>query len=160
MSRALSSNMTAAIFAQYTDKLPLFLIKIDHADFPTPVYLCNDRADLVSNGITYNSYGFAMKLPAEDTEQPQIQTQIKICNIDLQVIAALDALATEPTITVMIALWDTPDTIEYGPANFLLNGYDYDGKEILGSISYEMILSEPIPGDSFTPGDYPSVLTQ
>jgi hypothetical protein len=157
VSRTFSSTLLSSLFEQQTNEVLLFLLSIDHADWASPVLLVNDRADIVSNGDTYSSYPFDIQLPAEDPEQLQVQTTIKLSNVDRQVIAALRELQTEPTVTVSLALASTPDTIEYGPANFILSSYDYNAIEITGKLTYEDILSEPIPGDTFNPPDFPGV---
>lgn len=155
--RVLSSAMLRALLLQHTNEVVLFLVAASHADWATPIRLVDDRVAITSNGDTYNPYPFEVLLPDEDADQPQVQTQIVFCNVDRQIIALLRDLSTKPTIEVSLILASTPDTLEYGPAQFELTGYDYDVKTITAILSYEDVLHELIPGDTFNPTDYPGL---
>ena len=155
--RTFSSNMLRSLLLQHTNEVLLFLVTVEHADWGTPVRLVNDRVDILSNGETYNAYPFEFLLPAEDTERAQVQTKIILDNVDRQVIALLRELATFPTVMASLILASTPDTIEYGPAEFQLTAYDYDAQTITGYLSHENVLTELIPGDTFNPAHYPGL---
>lgn len=159
MSRTLSLTALAAMLAQNTGEVMLSLIVLDHADFTNPVRIVNDRQDIVSNGETYSAYPFEVLLPAEDSEQPQVLTQVKLCNVDRQVIALLRELATYPTVTLSLILASTPDTVEYGPAVFEMDSYEYDAQTITCNVTYENVLNEPIPADKFNPADYSGIFS-
>lgn len=154
MSRSLSSNALQALFAQETGEALLFLVEMDHADWGSPVRIVNNNVDVVSNSDTYTAFPFEVTMPTEDQEQPQPKTKLNVCNVDRQIIALFRALATAPTVELSIVLGSTPDAIEYGPAEFKITDYSYDAQTITATMSYEDVLSEPIPADTFCPADY------
>ncbi len=154
MSRTLSSTALAALFAQETGECLLYLIEFDHADWGAPVRVVNNNEDVVSGGDTYSAYPVKMTLPSEDAGRPQVQTKLVIGNVDRQVVSLFRALSTMPTCAVSIALGSTPSTIEYGPASFLVTDYSYTKHTVEMSLSFENILNEPIPADTFNPADY------
>lgn len=130
---------------------------IYHSSWASTLRIVNDRQDITSGGNVYSAFPFEVLLPAEDTEQQQVHTKVKLSNVDRQMIATLRGTSTEPTVTVSLALASTPSTIELGPMEFIMSSYDYDAAEITGILTYENILNEPIPGDTFNPQDYPGV---
>lgn len=156
MSRALSATAKAAIFAQETGECPLFLVEFDHTDWGSPIRIVNNTEDVVSGGNTYTAFPFELELP-ESAPDREARTTIRVCNVDRQIVALLDALATPPTATLSLVLASTPNTIELGPADFELVDYQYGTLVLEGTLAYEDVLNERIPADIFSPGDYPGL---
>jgi hypothetical protein len=153
VSRDLTSAALQAIFAQQTGEVLLFLVTIDHATFGAPVRLVSDKGDVVSGGETYSTFPFSVVLPTEDPEQIP-RCSIQICNVDRQILAALEELSTPPTVEVSIVLASTPNTVEVGPFRFLLVDYSEDALQIQGTLSHRNVLDEPFPARSFTPAEF------
>jgi hypothetical protein len=156
MSRSLSSAALQAIFAQETGEAVFFLVEIDHPDFVQPIRLVNNNENVISGGETYFAFPFDVSIPSEKSDELP-STQIRICNVDRQMIAALRALTTEPTVTLSVVLGSTPNTVEVGPFAFKLSNYSFDALSISGALGYEDILNEPFPSGAFNPAEWPGL---
>lgn len=156
MSRSLSSAALQAIFAQETGEAVFFLVTIDHSTWGTPVRMVNNNENIVSGGNTYYAFPVDIQLP-NDTAEQMPRTKLKVCNVDREIIAALRALSTKPTVTLSIIFSSTPNTIEAGPFNMRLENYSYDAETVTGDLILEDILNEPFPQGTFNPGEYPGL---
>lgn len=158
MSRTLSTPALQSLFAQETGEALLFLVTLDHSTWPAPVRLVNNQTDVVSGGETFSAFPLSISLPTEDPDQIPRCT-IQVCSVDRQILAALRALSTAPSVAVAIVLGSTPSTIEAGPFTFQLADYTYDSVTITGTLAHEDVLSEPIPAGTFNPTDFPGLFS-
>jgi len=156
VSRALSATSLAALLAQETEEVFLFLAEINHADWASPVRIVNDNQDLTSNGDTFVAFPFDVELVSEEPDRVAT-TVLKVCNVDRQIIALFDALATKPTVALSIVIASEPDTVIVGPQNFQITEYKSDQFVIEATLAYEDILNEPMPCHSYLPSDFPGL---
>jgi hypothetical protein len=151
-----SSRARTALFAQQTDEVFLPLLTITHASLATPIRVVHNPQNITSRGNLFVGYPFEMELPPQDPDQPP-RLRIAIDNIDRDIVASLRALSTPPSVTLEVVLAATPDTVEAGPFVMTLTGVDYDALTVTGDLAAEDVLSEPYPGDSFTPAKFPGL---
>lgn len=154
MSRNISSSLTSAINAQETSEIDLLLLTLSHSSITT-IRMVNNKTDIVSNGNTYTAFPFQTRMPNEkEDEMPQVK--IQICNVDRSIINILRNIDGMPTCQIDIVLASNPNTIE-ASFPFKLTQIDYNAITIEGSLAYEDVLNQKIPGDLITPQTNPGL---
>lgn len=156
MSRDVSLTARAAINAQETAEAFLILLTIDHADLDEPIRVTSDAVDTVSRGETYIRFPFAVTLP-DDRDDQMVRAQLTIDNVDRRIVNTLRSISGPPTVTLEVVLGSDPNTVEAGPFEFTLRNARYNALTVAGDLVFEDILNEPIPGDAFTPGNFPGL---
>lgn len=156
MARSLSSTLRSAVYNQETGEVFLILLEIDHDDLDDPLRFVDNTEDVTSNGDTYTAYPFLIDIPADDSDRlPSVQ--LSIDNIDRSILEALRGIDSPPTVNLSVILNSDPDTVELGPLEFTLKNIEYNAFVITGELSYEDILSEGFPKDSFSPENFPGL---
>lgn len=122
----------------------------------TPIRVVNNTVSVHKEGNVYLPFPFQINMP-DEREDRMPNVQLRIDNVDQQIVTALRQLDTAPTITLLVIMDSAPDTVEAGPFLFTLRRASYDVDSIVGELEYEDILREPIPGHTFTPSDFPGV---
>ena len=156
MSRTLSTAARQAIFAPETSKVFLMLLTINHSDMAGPVRVVNNYENITSNGNLFTAYPFLFRLPSED-EDTLAQVELQITNIDRLLVDSVRSISSPFTVTLDIALSDTPDTIEAGPFAMNMREVKYDAMKLTGTCNFQDILNEAYPAGSYTPADYPGL---
>jgi hypothetical protein len=154
--RSTSATLRAAVNAQQTGEVFLVILEIDHADMVTPIRVVNDQISVMSGGDYYAAFPFQVQMPDESDDTMPFVT-LRIDNVDQQIVTALRQLTSAPTVTLSVVLASDPDTVEAGPFTFSLAQATYDANAVAATLTYEDVLSEPIPGDKFTPNNFPGV---
>lgn len=165
MPRTISTNALRAMYAQETGEIFVILITITHPDLkdesgnPAPLRACTEllpaRAPFVSNGDEFVYFPFQIELPLDAADELS-QTRLRIDNIDGSIIDAIRALRQPPSVLLQIVLSSTPDIVE-AEFDMQLLDIDYDAIEIVGTLGWENILTEPYPGESVTPKFFPGL---
>jgi len=158
MSRTLSAAARAALFAPQTGEAFFVLLTITHPNLATPIRVVNNRANVVSGGETFIAFPFTVVLP-EETEETPGRARLIICNVDRSIVQALRALESPPSISFVIVLASSPDTIEAGPFNFTLRQAGYDAMTVEGDLELEDFLNETFPADRFVPATFPGLFS-
>jgi len=154
--RNTSLTFRQAVYGQETDEVFIVLLEISHEDLDSPIRVCNNDSNIESNGDTYIAYPFNITLP-EDSADDFPQARITIDNVSQDLTAAIRTIQTPPTVRIMVVLASDPDTIEVDLPGFIMTNISYDAKTITGTISVENFMSEPFPGDLFTPTRFPGL---
>lgn len=152
----MSSNAIVAAFSQETDKVYLVILKIDHANLSSPIYVVNNTENVTSNGDEYIAFPFKIEMPG-DTSEEVVKVRLSISNVDRSIVQAVRTCTSRPSVDLSVVLYDSPNTIEAGPFSFSLVGASWDELVVSGELSYEDILNEPYPGDRFSPAEYPGL---
>lgn len=152
----LSAKATAALFAQETAEVFLVLLTVEHQDLAEPIRVVNNTEDITSRGHLFVGWPFEVTLPDSDPQQVSRAT-LRIDNVDRQITAAIRGLTSSPTLTFEVIMASTPDVVEVSFGNMQLESVQYDALEISGELTYENVLIEPYPGDSFTPQNFPGL---
>ncbi len=153
MTRAVSLDFIAAVNAQETGEAFIVLVTIAHPDLPSPVYLNNSGANLVSRGNTYLACPFQPTL-VEDTDDRPPQAKLSIDNIDLTLVAALReaaAAGVPPLVALEVVRLSDPDLVEAEFTDFEMRDITYNSLTIEATLSLESLFQEPACGYSFTP---------
>ncbi len=156
MSRDITITAKQAIYSQQTSEVFLVLLTIDHADLGAPIRVVNNTVDIVSNGNTFIGFPFFIDMPQERDDQ-LARVTLTIDNVDRQIVTAVRSLTSAPSVVMEIVLASDPDTIEAGPFSFTMRDVRYDSLVVEGELSFEDVLNEPYPGDSFTPATHPGL---
>ncbi len=145
----------------------VFLITIYHDDLSEPIRVCSDAVErlgsdeynvyygVVSNDRTFFFAGFeACLVNDEDGAAPQVQ--ISIPNADRSMTEAIEQMGPGPAkVDIEIVFSDTPDVIEVALTGMEMVDITYDETTITGTVSRDLLFTEPYPSRSFTPKDYP-----
>lgn len=154
--RNLSNATLAAIYAQETSAVWLYLLTLTHPSLGAPIRLCSNVTDITSRGNVYTAYPFQIAIPSEiDGELPRVE--LLIDNVARLLVDELRTLATPLTATLELILASAPDTVEAGPWNCTLKKAEYDALTVRLDLGYEDILNEPVSYRRFTPTDFPGL---
>ena len=154
--RDVSLTFRQAVNAEETGEAFLILITIDHADLAQPIRVSSDAVDTESRGETFHACPFDLSLP-DDPDQGSAAARISIDNVDRDIVIALRSISTAPSVTMELVLASDPDTVEASFEDFELKHADYDALVVQGDLSIESFMSEPFPGDIFSPACFPGV---
>lgn len=156
MSRTLSAAAKEAMFSQETNKVFLMLLTLEHDDFAGPIRVVNNYDNVTSGGDVYTAYPFLFSLP-DEFEDSLSQVDLIITNVDRLLVDEVRSISSPITVTLEIALSDSPDTIEAGPFVMKMREVKYDASRLTGQCSFQDILNEAYPEGSYTPADYPGL---
>lgn len=120
----LSAAAQKALQSAQTDEVFLECLTITHPTMAEPLRLVNDRQDLARTAGTFQRFPFQITAPVND-EQRMPELRISIDNVDQRIVTAIRSLAGDPdevTITYEVVLHSSPNTVEYGPIDFRLDG--------------------------------------
>lgn len=122
----------------------------------TPIRVVNNTVSVPASGKLYIPFPFQVNMP-DEREDKASGVQLRIDNVDQQIVDALRQLDTAPTVSLSVVLDSDPDTAEAGPFLFTLRRASYDAGSVVGELEYEDVMREPIPGHTFTPSDFPGI---
>lgn len=146
------------MLADRTSEVFITLLKIDHASFANPILLAYNTEPVVRADGTYQPYPFQVNLPDQD-EDSLPQVTVTVDNVDLTVNDAIRTLTGDPpTVTMMVVLADSPDTVEAGPFIYSLQNAQADAQTIQGALGFESdIFSQQVPSQTYTPVSSPGL---
>lgn len=148
--RTLSAAARAAIYAAQTDQVFLQLLELDHADLVSPLRFVSNTESVVHDGNTYLPFPFLVDLP-DDKEGQITSARLTVDNVDRQVVTAIRSIETAASVTFLVVLASSPDTVEAGPLVFTLRNVSYNAQQVQGELIYEERLNLEVPGLKFTP---------
>lgn len=144
------------LLAQETDRLLLTALTIEHASLAAPIRLVSDRVNMTRTAGTFIAFPFEIVLPDQrDDQLPMVE--LRLDNVDRAISAAIDALESEPTVTLEVVPAAAPNTLDAGPFVLTLRNVTYDALTIRGQLGFEDTLNEPFPEGTFTPKDFPGL---
>lgn len=153
--RTLSPVALASAHAQETGEAWIVLMTVEHEAIETPIRVCTNNENVISNGETFLPLPFEIELPGEDPEQPA-RARVRIDNIDRIIVDTLRAISSPPTVTLQVVLASQPDVLEAEFSGLKLRDADYDAGTVSGTLEFEFILAEPV-ATSMTPGVLPGL---
>lgn len=156
MARSLSSAARQALFAQQTGEAIIILLTLTEASLPAPIRVCTAGEDVVSNGETYQAFPFEITMP-DDTDEAPPTVRLTIDAVDRRIIEAVRAAEGAIAVQMQIVFSSDLDQVEVMPGEFKLTEVEYSALSVEGTLSYEDILSEPYPADTFTPAKFPGM---
>lgn len=156
MARSLSSAARQALFAQQTGEAIIILLTLSEASLPAPIRVCTAGEDIVSNGETYQAFPFEITMP-DDTDEAPPTVRLTIDAVDRRIIEAVRAAEGAIAVQMQIVFSSNLDQVEVMPGEFKLTEVEYSALSVEGTLSFEDILSEPYPADTFTPAKFPGM---
>lgn len=156
-----SSDGRAELYAAQSAEVWVQLLTIDHDDLATPIRLCNNNEDIVSDGETFTAWGFPPILPVS-TEGELPAVELAIDNVTRELTIALRAITTPITVTLEVIRASDPDTVEVQYV-YESRSIRYADDSVRIELGSEALMSERIPGDTYTrttnPGLFEGVAT-
>jgi hypothetical protein len=156
MSRNISLSARQALYAQETDEAFLILLTIDHDSLDVPIRVSSDAVDTNSRGNTFTAFPFDLTLPDDDDNRSP-RARLVIDNVDRQIVLAVRALESAPTVLMEIVRAADPDTVEARFADFRLTNVTYDARAVEGDLTVEDFTAEPFPAHVFSPSLFPGL---
>lgn len=156
MARSLSSAARQALFAQQTGEAIIILLTLTEASLPAPIRVCTAGEDVVSNGETYQAFPFEITMP-DDTDEAPPTVRLTIDAVDRRIIEAVRAAEGAIAVQMQIVFSSDLDQVEVMLGEFKLTEVEYSALSVEGTLSFEDILSEPYPADTFTPAKFPGM---
>ncbi len=136
---------------------PLVLLKIDHVDLSTPIFVVNDRKNVTSGAQEYIAFPFEIRLP-DSLEDAPPRAQLLIDNVSREIGQAIRDISTAATVTIFVVLRADPDTIEMEFPTMRLTNVRYDALQVRGDLEFEDLTREPFPARIFSPAEFPGLI--
>lgn len=139
MSRTLSSSAVASINGSETAEVWLPLVELTHSDWSEPVRLARNTEDVTSNGALYLAYPFDISLPDDEVEQTAV-VQWVAWNAGNDIVDLFRSVSGPVSGSIFWVLASSPDTVEIGPLNLQIRGFEYTATQIKGAMVIEPIM--------------------
>ncbi len=120
------------------------------------MYFVNNNEQVVSRGVTYEPFPFALVLP-EDTGDRLPKVTITISNISGEIIQAIRAQSTAPDMKVEMVSSAYPDIVEKTLDFLQLRSVNYDAITITGQLEVVNVLTKGFPSESYDPVHFPGL---
>ena len=147
----LSATALQSALAGWTDEIWLECLTFDHDSLASPIRLVNDKQDLVRTAGTFTAFPFTFQDFTRADDQ-SVVAMITADNVDQQIITALRGITGKPTVTYEAVLHDSPNTVERGPMDFEVLGFQTNASTISLRVSFALsFLNEAFPKDYFAP---------
>lgn len=161
MIRTLSSTAQAEINRGQIATNYVWLISIDHDDLGSPIRICGNTDDVVSDGDTYTAFELAIPVPQERSEELPLVSLILTNVNNSTVLSPLRQLSHQTVdralVTTSIVRADSPDTVEVGPFEFELLSLTARGTRTELSLSYQhQLTANNWPSYKVVPARFPS----
>lgn len=156
MSRNITPQTRAAIFAPETDDVFIILLTIYHTAMSEPIRVCSGGAEITSRGDVYTAFPFALTLPEDEEGRPP-RASLSIDNVDRQVVLAVRSLTSSPRVRIEIIRSAAPDVTEAVFDDFRFTNITYDSRAVTGDLTVEDFTAEPYPAGCFSPSLFPGL---
>lgn len=148
---AYSSNFKKVVNAVSSTEQTVIMLIINQAALEEPIYVVNDKANLVSNGITYIGLGFNITLPSDpQTGDPTATLSIDNVSQDLMEWLEVSNGAPGTTVTIQSALLSNPDNIEWSMTLNLIN-ISANNKSVSGTLAYNNLAQLSATNRTYSP---------
>jgi hypothetical protein len=134
----------------------LLLATIVHPGLDAPLRVVRNGEDVVSRGETFTRCWFDFRFPAQG-EEADFDAEIRIDNLDPEIVKALREDPALPLITLEVVLASAPDAVEMILPEMELREAVYDLAEISGQLSVIDFASEPAVAIRFVPQWFPGL---
>lgn len=157
--KALSLGAMQALFAENTDEVFVYAIRLSHSDWLDDTYLIADSDDMTYNGNVYKAFTFEVSLlPQREGGVPSVA--LSIDNTSLELIEFLRSV--ESDVSVDLSLFrrspNGANTLEIGPVALKTSKFTADVSRISVTLSMSVdYLNEPATKDRFTPANAPGL---
>ena len=164
--RVLSLNLREALFAQESDEVAIFLVKIEHPSLTTPIYLSTDPTELagtapltyktVSRGTDYTYAGIDITIPDEQDKSPPV-SKLTIQNVTRDLVPLARSVSTPAQATIEAVLASDLDTVEMTWPIMDMTSLTYDASNLVFTLTVDSLATEPYPAGNFSPAYFPGL---
>lgn len=143
MAKNYSANYKSTLAQVNADEAPLILLEINHAELASPVRVCNDTTDVVSNGNTYIGFPFKCVLP-DDFENQLPKARLAIANVGRDLMYWIETTrgGEGSTCTFKQILRSNPNLVEW-QITMMLSNVSVSMQEISAELGFENFFSRP-----------------
>lgn len=159
MPRDFSDTFTAALMAQQSGTIAVWLLTFEHDRLATPVRLVNNTEDVQSGGNIYTAVGIDF-IPPDDREGPTRRARLEIDNADMALVPVVRALSGSIRVTAELAILTngatsppTFNSIEMALLPMRLRDVTWDESRLRGTLSDEDYI-QPFPAETFDPWNF------
>jgi len=151
---AISSTAKRALLGRAsTDGLLVFVTIVTTGE---TLRFVNNPKNLTGPGSNvFTGYPFEIGLASDNDESPTVE--IRIGNIDRDVMNSIETLTSPPVFTLQVALISTPTTVEKSYTLFKLREVNADAMWISGNLAQDRISTEIWPKQRATRERCPSL---
>lgn len=155
MARPLTTAALNEINSVHSEAVWIWLLTIASPEIET-VRVCNNNEDILSLGIPYLPYPFAIVLNTDDGDR-FAQIQLTIENIDRAFVDLM--ITTQDALTLSLLLVDAknPDSIEIEVPNMTLRNVSFDQDLLRGTLIIDDLLNSRYPRDTMDSAQYPGL---
>ena len=151
-----SSNAINAMTAPETDAVFITLLTL-FIDDEKVLSICDDKQTVTSYEEEFIPWGFKALLPSQTADVPS-SCRLQIDNTDLSIARIIKAnINHKITVEVKVILFDTPNTVEQGPFNFILRNIKINAKTITGELFDNYIADKKFSCMTYNPTDFPGL---
>lgn len=166
--RSLSLDFRAALFAQQSGVVPIFLLTITHPDLADPILLSSDATTRLttdplvygttSRGDDYLYIGLRVQLP-DEKDKGAPQSRLVISNIDRSIIPLVRSVNSPASVKIEAVLASDLDTVEFSVPALDMSTAEFNADEISFDLTMDAKVTEPYPSGSFSPASFPGLFT-
>ena len=121
-----------------------------------PLYVVNNSEAVVSRGITFEPYPFAVTLPQDDSDTlPTVR--LTISNIDRSIIEFVRSQPEAPAIAIELVTSAYPDLVEKSLTFLKLTSVTYNALTVDGNLDVDNFLTQRFPSESYVPPLFPGM---
>ncbi len=138
-------------------EVPVTLLEITHPQLAVPIRIVDDNSDLVSNGETFQAFGFDVVLP-DDVANQLPRARLAVDNVGRELTQWIDTSrgGKGAQVRVMEVLRSDPDTVEADFTLDLLN-VAQNALQVTGQLGYENTLARPAIPATYRPETAPGL---
>ncbi|HBA86022.1 MAG TPA: hypothetical protein DCZ95_18205 [Verrucomicrobia bacterium] len=163
----LSLAFRQSAYAQETGDFPICLITVAHESLAEPIMISTDptqrlvetASDIVYGTISRGGYFYffpcTLKLP-DETEEGLGQIKLEFDNTNREYVSAIRSIVGRPEVTVEMVMASDPDSVVAIWPQFLVTRIQY-GPTVSLTMEMELMVAEPFPCITFTPGRFPAM---
>ncbi len=152
----ISPQNTIEVNQSFSNAAWFFLLTIIPNGSTEAIHLVNNNEQVVSNGITYLPYPFAINLPL-DTGDKIPNITLTINNTDQLIVDAIREMELAPTVRLQLVTSAFPDLVEKDLDFLKLRNVSYDAMTITGTLEVASVWARRFPSETVDPVRYPAL---
>lgn len=156
MSRNLSNDTIAALFAEETDEVFVTLLTLGENQLEEPIRVCDAGADFVSNGETFSFYPFGL-IKSDDTGDRPARARLKIENVSRFLVDEIRSLTDYLSLRYQLVRAAAPDVVEQEFTDFKLVNIKYDALQVEADLVMEEYTAARYPAETFSKAMFPGL---
>ena len=135
----------------------LFLMTITDPESNTVIHVVNNLEPVVSNGIKYEAFPFAIKLPP-DTGTAPAGIKVTTVNVGAELMQVLRGTLDPPRVKLELVLSDAPDVVEKTIDFMVLRNLEYDIESVSFELTSSSIFARKTCTGIYSQNEFPGLL--